>query len=118
MQPLGDMADFIGGGTPCRSRSDFWGGDIRWASIKDFSSHSLISTLESITPRGLANSTTKLITPGHVIVASRVGLGKVAINEIPVAINQDLKAIQLKPDTLLPRYLLYFLISKAGHLER
>lgn len=118
MRPLGEVADFVGGGTPSRTRDDYWSGDIRWASIKDFSSQSLASTVESITPEGLANSTTRLIPTGHVIVASRVGLGKVAINEVPVAINQDLKAVILKPGTLLPRYLLYFLISRAGHLER
>ena len=52
------------------------------------------------------------------IIASRVGLGKVAINRKPVAINQDLKALTLRGDELLSRYLLLFLLSNAEYFER
>jgi len=51
-------------------------------------------------------------------MATRVGLGKVAINAIPVAINQDLKALYPKNGSLLPRYLLFFLTSIAEKIER
>jgi type I restriction enzyme S subunit len=115
---LGELVDFIGGGTPSRDRPDYWNGDIPWASVKDLQSQSLETTLESITADGLANSASNLIPPGTVIIASRVGLGKVAINRKPVAINQDLKALTLRNYNLLPRYLLLFLLSKADYFER
>ena len=115
---LGDLVNFIGGGTPRRDRLDYWGGDIPWASVKDLQSQSLERTVESITPDGLANSATNLIPEGTVIIATRVGLGKVTINRKPVAINQDLKALTLRSNDLLPRFLLFFFLSKAKYFER
>jgi type I restriction enzyme S subunit len=117
-KPLGELVDFIGGGTPRRDRPDYWGGEIPWASVKDLQSQSLKTTLENITAKGLANSSSNLIPKGTVIIASRVGLGKVAINLKPVAINQDLKALRLRSSDLSPRYLLLFLLSKAEYFER
>ncbi len=117
-KPLGELVNFIGGGTPSRDRPDYWGGEIPWASVKDLQSQSLRTTLESITPKGLANSASNLIPKGTVIIASRVGLGKVAINLKPVAINQDLKALTPRNNNLSPRYLLLFLLSKAEYFEQ
>jgi type I restriction enzyme S subunit len=116
-KPLGELVNFIGGGTPRRDCPDFWGGEIPWASVKDLKSQSLGRTLESITPQGLDNSASNLIPKDTVISASRVGLGKVVINLTPVAINQDLKALTPRDNNLFPRYLLLFLLSKAEYLE-
>jgi type I restriction enzyme S subunit len=117
-RPLGELVDFVGGGTPRRDRPDYWGGSIPWASVKDLQSLSLKKTIESITPEALANSAANLIAAGTVIIASRVGLGKVAINDKAVAINQDLKALKPRSNDLLPRYLLYYLLSKASYFKR
>jgi type I restriction enzyme S subunit len=118
IKQLGELVDFVGGGTPRRDRPDYWGGEIPWASVKDLQSLSLEITLENITAKGLANSASNLIPKGTVIIASRVGLGKVAINLKPVAINQDLKALTPRSSDLSPRYLLLFLLSKAKYFER
>ena len=117
-KPLGELVDFVGGGTPRRDHPDYWGGEIPWASVKDLQSQSLETTLENITAKGLASSASNLIPKGTVIIASRVGLGKVAINLKPVAINQDLKALTPRSRDLSTRYLLLFLLSKAEYFER
>lgn len=115
---LGELVRFVGGGTPSRDNPAYWGGSIAWASVKDLTSQKLKTTVESITEEGLENSAASLVPPGTVILASRVGLGKVCINEIPVAINQDLKALVPKNGNINPRYLLYFLMSEAETLEQ
>lgn len=117
VKSLGELVNFVGGGTPRRDRPDYWGGAIPWASVKDLQSQSLETTLESITAEGLAHSASHLIPKDTVIIASRVGLGKVAINRKPVAINQDLKALTPQSADLLPRYLLLFLLSKVKYFE-
>lgn len=84
-----------GGGTPSKANSAFWDGDIRWASVKDVGkSKFLDDTIDRITPEGLANSSSNLIEPGNLIVVTRMGLGKVSINRVEVAINQDLRALR------------------------
>ena len=114
--PLGDLVTISGGGTPNRNNDAYWGGSIPWASVKDLKDISLSGTQETITPEGLSDSASNLIPAGSVIVATRMGLGKVAINTMDVTINQDLKAFSCGAD-LEPRYLLYFLLSNASHLD-
>ncbi|NYT83772.1 restriction endonuclease subunit S [Alcaligenaceae bacterium] len=94
---IGDLALTItGGGTPSKSHPTYWGGSIPWASVKDLRELKFIDDTEDhITEEGLKNSSSNLIPPGRVIVCTRMGLGKVAINRIALAINQDLKALEL-----------------------
>jgi type I restriction enzyme S subunit len=113
---LGEIVTITGGGTPDRGEASYWGGTIPWASVKDMTSLSLARTAETITPEGVENSATNLIPKGQIIIPTRMALGKAAINDVPLAINQDLKA--LKPKTGWDaRFLLWFLLSKATYLE-
>jgi type I restriction enzyme S subunit len=107
---LGDIALTItGGGTPSKNHPGYWNGDIPWASVKDLKDFKFLDgTLEHISEEGLRNSSSNLISPGRVIVCTRMGLGKVAINRVAMAINQDLKALELpaevNPDFFLILY--------------
>ncbi|HSU56677.1 MAG TPA: restriction endonuclease subunit S, partial [Candidatus Dormibacteraeota bacterium] len=94
--PIGCLtASNIGGGTPSKQNPSYWNGPIPWASVKDVQKDKyLVSTIDSITEEGLNNSSSNLIPPNRLIVVTRMGLGKLAINTIPVAINQDLRAIE------------------------
>jgi len=114
--PLGGLVSISGGGTPSRNNNAYWGGNIPWATVKDLKDTTLSATQEKITAEGLSDSASNLIPAGSVIVATRMGLGKVAINTIDVTINQDLKAFSCCAD-LEPRYLLYFLLANASHLD-
>lgn len=118
MVSLGKLVEFKGGGTPSKAVEAYWGGNIPWASVKDFKSTILDSTIDSITIEGLKNSASNLIPAGNLIIPTRMALGKVAINSIDVAINQDLRALLIKDDNVIDkRYLLHFLESKEKYLE-
>lgn len=115
---LGELVSIIGGGTPDRSNQDFWGGDIPWATVKDFKTLEISSTLERITEDGLKGSAANVAATGSIIVPTRMALGKAAINTVPVAINQDLKALRvLDPEVVDRDYLFRFLLSKSTYLE-
>ena len=91
---LGSVAYFSGGGTPDKSNSKFWGGNIPWASMKDIHGAVLESTIDSITEEGLANkSSISICEPGQLIVSTRLIPGKTIISNIRCAINQDLKVV-------------------------
>jgi type I restriction enzyme S subunit len=92
IKTLGEVCKIVGGGTPSKNRLEFYGGTINWASVRDLNSEILLTTEHTITKLGLQNSSTNLIPKNNVIFASRVGLGKVCIAKIDVAINQDLRA--------------------------
>lgn len=113
---LGSLVSVTGGGTPSRSVADYWNGLVPWATVKDFKDVELSATEETITQAGVENSATNVVDPGSIIVPTRIALGKVAINTIPLAINQDLKALRTngRVDT---RYLLHFLLTQAPRVE-
>lgn len=113
--PLGDIVDIKGGGTPDKKVAAYWDGDIPWASVKDFKSGTLDRTVDRITVAGVAASATNIIPAGHIIVPTRMAVGKAAINTIDLAINQDLKALfpKVSVDT---RYLYNALLANSGKL--
>lgn len=84
----------VGGGTPSKTESRYWGGDIPWASVKDVGKSKFVSdTQDRITQLGLDKSSANLIPAGNIILVTRMGLGQLSINKIDLAINQDLRAI-------------------------
>jgi len=106
--PLGQLLSSVkGGGTPERDVPEYWGGPIPWATVKDFrdGAHVLNGTQEHISEQGLKNSASKLIPPKTPIVCTRMAVGRVAMADFSVAINQDLKALfpktEVDPDYLL-----------------
>jgi type I restriction enzyme S subunit len=102
------MARFSGGGTPTRDNPDFWNGDIPWVSPKDMKTQFITGAEECITAEGLAGSSSSMVPSERVLMVVRSGILKhtipVAINTVPVALNQDMKAIFLDPDYLSARF--------------
>jgi type I restriction enzyme, S subunit len=114
---LGDAVTFRGGGTPRKDVAEYWSDEIPWATVKDFKSLALSQTQDSISKKGLASSASNLIPAGHVIIPTRMALGKAAINTIDVAINQDLRALVPK-QPIDTAYLLHSMLGLADIIER
>jgi len=124
---LGNMVDFISGGTPSKEAPEYWGGSVPWVSAKDMKRFRIDDTEDHVTEHGLANGT-KLVTAGTVLLLVR---GMTLLNDLPICIanrpmtfNQDVKALRLKPgicDEFLPYLLLgnkarlLGLVDLAGH---
>ena len=93
---LGDLLLSIrSGGTPSKQNPAYWNGDIPWASVKDLGfGEPLTDTQDRITKEGL-EAGSQLAGAGSILICTRMGLGKIGEALIDVAINQDLKAVQL-----------------------
>lgn len=116
-QTFGKIVEkIVGGGTPSRSKRDFWGGNIPWATVKDFASYDPFHTEEYITLEGLKNSSTNLIPAATLVISTRMALGKAIIYQVDVCINQDLKALFLK-DGVDIGYVYYWLQHYAAIVE-
>jgi type I restriction enzyme S subunit len=103
------FAKFTGGGTPDREKPEYWNGNIPWVSPKDMKQEIVTSSEEQITSDGLASSATSEIEPGAVLLVVRSGILRhtipVAINDVSVSLNQDMKALRLDPSLCEPRFL-------------
>ena len=98
IEPVGEVADCVGGGTPSTAEPKFWeGGTHHWTTPKDFSSLQapiLIDTNRKITDAGIAKISSGLLPAGTLLLSSRAPVGYLAIAAMPVAINQGFIAIK------------------------
>lgn len=111
-----EIESIVGGGTPSKENAEYWSGNIPWASVKDLVGSRLSKTQDYITPEALKNSSSSLIPAMTLIVATRMGLGRVAFFDCDIAINQDLKAIFPK-SSLNKEFLFYWFQHNAEKIE-
>lgn len=95
-----------GGLTPRTSEPRYWGGDIPWVSPKDMKSERLSSSIDTLTEDALNETTLRLYPTGKVLIVVRgmilAHTFPVAVNEVPVTVNQDMKVLET---TMNPEYL-------------
>ncbi|MDR4470718.1 MAG: restriction endonuclease subunit S [Nitrospira sp.] len=124
---LGQVTDFLSGGTPSKDAPQYWGGSIPWVSAKDMKRFRLDDTEDHVTEDGVANGT-KLVPSDTVLLLAR---GMTLLNDVPICVvkkpmtfNQDVKALRPKPgvrNEFLPYLLLgnkerlLSLVDLAGH---
>ena len=94
---LGDIGLFIGGGTPSTQNSELWNGNVPWISSSDLTEDNIyqINLTRFITKEAITNSATKIVPPNSIIIVSRVGVGKVAINKEELCTSQDFTSLVL-----------------------
>ena len=101
----------FGGGTPSKSHPEYFTGSIPWVSPKDMKSLVINDSIDHITEEAIAHSTTNLVPANSVLMVIRSGILKhtlpVAVNSLPVTINQDMKAF-VPNDTVKTAFLMYF----------
>ena len=118
---LDELVTITGGGTPSRSNPDFFNGDIPWVTPKDMKSPELRDSLIRLTELGLRESAARLVPSDSVLVVVRSGVLKhsvpIAINRVPVALNQDMKALSAG-SRLLPEYLAHYLRAASPVILR
>ena len=118
LKPLGEVCNVIGGGTPSKANPAFYVGDIPWATVRDMTAEVLSETEFKISKQAVIKSSTNVIPSNNVIIATRVGLGKVCLLAQDTAINQDLRGIIPKnPRKLDVCFLLRWFQSIANLIE-
>jgi restriction endonuclease S subunit len=111
------FALFSSGGTPSKSNSGYWCGEIPWVSGRDMKSTQLFDSLLHISRSAVDESSTRMASAGTLLVLVR-GMGlahgaQIAELMVPCAFNQDIRAIHPEPD-LIPRYLLFALRDRIN----
>lgn len=88
---IGNLGEFIGGGTPDSHKKEYWEGEIPWISSSDINEDSihLINKTRFITEDAIKQSATKKVPQGSVLMVSRVGIGKFAVADSELCTSQD-----------------------------
>lgn len=116
-RPLKEVVTFLSGGTPSKSRADFWGGEFPWVSAKDLKSPVINDSLDRLTAKGFTEAN---VAPKNSLLM--LVRGMTLFKDVPiclagrdVAFNQDIKAL-ITNDSVVPKYLMYYLASQKNKL--
>lgn len=118
MKPLSELAKISSGGTPSRSRRDFYEkGTVSWVKSGELNENIILCSEESITEQALKSSSAKVVPSGTVLLALYgANVGRVGLLGVEAATNQAVATIECKPTILFNKYLFYFLISSKEYL--
>lgn len=112
MVRLGDVCKISSGGTPSRSKSEYYkNGYFPWAKISDIekSNGLLTYTEEKITVAGLQSIRNKVFEKGTLLFAMYGSIGKVCITDIDTSTNQAILGIQIV-NNIITKYLYYYFL--------
>lgn len=91
---LGNLCRTTSGGTPNRTRQDFYGGDIPWVKSGELHQGTILDTEEKLTEAGLLGSSAKLMPPGTILYAMYgATVGAIATLGIRASTNQAICCI-------------------------
>lgn len=119
MAKLGEIATVQSGGTPARSKKEYWqDGCIPWVKISDIKDKYVKTTEEKITEQGLNNSSAKIFSAGTILYTIFATLGETAVLDIDAATNQAIVGIMVTDKRVLPEFLYYYLVSQKENVVK
>jgi type I restriction enzyme, S subunit len=111
-----DIADWFSGGTPNRSQTSLWQGDIPFLTPKDMKTFKLSDTMEHVTEETIRGGS-RLMPPNTVFVVVR---GMILAHTFPVcfsaksfSFNQDIKAVRGRED-VNAQFLAYWFLANSN----
>lgn len=121
--PLREFGVWSGGGTPSKSRADYWDeGNIPWITPKDMRSSKIQNSMMNVTDRAVRESNVKLIEAPSIALVVRSSILQhtfpVAQIDVDATFNQDMKVLVVDPDCFERRYIYYALSANGQEILR
>ena len=109
---IGEVCDTTSGGTPSRSKTEFYTGNIPWVKTKELNDDFIFDTEERITDDAIRKSSAKLIPSGSILMAMYgATIGKLGIATKELSCNQACCVFLLSEDNVLRFYLYSWLLD-------
>jgi type I restriction enzyme S subunit len=109
VKQIGEVFETVLGGTPSRSKKEFWGEGHQWLKSGELNNYRITRGTETITDLGLNSSATKLMPVGTTLIAITGYVGLVSMLEIEACANQSV--VGIIPNSNYPRSFLYSMIK-------
>lgn len=120
MAKLGEICTFQSGGTPSKNKPEYFGGEIPWISTTALNGGKIneADAVAWITPKAIQESAAKIVPANSIMVGTRVGIGKVAVNSVEMSTSQDvISLIGIDESRWYKPYLCKVLLSKKDWLS-
>lgn len=117
---VSDLCKISSGGTPSRSISEFFGGNIPWVKTTEVRDAVIYETGETLTQLGLENSSARIYPRGSLLVAmygQGATRGRTAKLGIAAATNQACAVLTGFRESVEPDFLWFYLMSEYDNLR-
>ena len=112
---LGNVVEFVSGGTPSKMNPAYWEGEFPWVSPKDMKVVEINDAMDHVTDLAFEETTLKRIPVDSILIVIRgmilAHTVPISVNRRSVAINQDMKAL-LPSDDFRAEFVLWALRSQ------
>ena len=120
MARLGDICKFQSGGTPSKGEPSYFNGNIPWITTVALNGNTIDenNAVDWITEKAIEKSAAKIVPANSVMVGTRVGVGKVAINKVPMSTSQDIiSLLDIDESKWSKEFVCKFILGKATYLN-
>lgn len=115
---LGEICTFLSGGTPSKANEDYWSGTIPWISAKDLILPRIYDAPMKISEEAVQKGS-RLVPENTVLFVVR-GMSlanefRISLARVPLAFNQDLKALRPK-ENFSSEFIFYSLYAQRENI--
>ena len=117
---LGEICKFQSGGTPSKGCAEYFGGNIPWITTTALNGGTIdeSNAVKWITERATKESAAKIVPAFSIMVGTRVGVGKVAVNVVDMSTSQDIiSLIDIDERAWSKDFLCKFIQAKEKYLN-
>ncbi|MBU1330261.1 MAG: restriction endonuclease subunit S [Gammaproteobacteria bacterium] len=97
VRKLKNLVSVRGGSTPSKEVERYWEGDIPWVSPKDMKSERISNSIDHVSASAIEDGGLNMVKSGAILIVVRgmilIHSVPVAITDVEVTINQDMKAM-------------------------
>ena len=117
---LSHICKFQSGGTPAKGNTEYFNGNIPWITTIALTGGQIDANdaVEWITEKAIEESAAKIVPANSIMVGTRVGVGKVAVNIVAMSTSQDIiSLLEIDESKWSKDYLCKYLQGKKGYLN-
>ncbi len=89
---LGNICRFQSGGTPSKGKTEYFNGTIPWITTTALNGKQIDEgdAVDWITEKAIEETAAKIVPANSIMIGTRVGVGKVAVNTVDMSTSQDI----------------------------
>ena len=117
---LSHICKFQSGGTPAKGNAEYFNGNIPWITTTALTDGQIDANdaVEWITEKAIEESAAKIVPANSIMVGTRVGVGKVAVNTVAMSTSQDIiSLLEIDESKWSKDYLCKYLQGKKEYLN-
>ena len=117
---LGEICKFQSGGTPAKGKAEYFNGNIPWITTTALNGGKIgeSAAVDWITEKAIGESAAKIVPAFSIMVGTRVGVGKVAVNTVDMSTSQDIiSLIGINESVWSKDFLCKYLQGKSAYLN-